>query len=88
MFSIIGLLVVGLLAGLLARAVVPGRDPLGIIGTMILGVVGSFLGGTLWSLLFGDGGFDLQKADTFIGAVIGAVIALLIYRVVAKPRRA
>lgn len=87
MFSIIGLLIVGLITGLLARAVVPGRDPLGIVGTIVLGIVGSFLGGSLWSLLVG-GEFDLRRASSLIGAVIGAVIALLIYKVAVKPRRA
>src|SRR5260221_14225363 len=48
---IIVLLVVGLIAGALARLLVPGRDPIGFFGTILLGVVGSFVGGFLWNLV-------------------------------------
>lgn len=84
MLGLIGFLIVGLIAGALARFLVPGPDPIGIVGTLILGVVGAFVGGTLWNLLTGEG-FDFQPAG-IIGAVIGAVIALLIYRAVAGRR--
>ena len=80
--DILILLVIGLLAGALARFLVPGRDPMGLIGTLILGVIGAFVGGTLWSLITG-GGFDIEPSG-FIGAVIGGVIALLIYRAVSS----
>ena len=87
MFQLIGFLIVGLLAGAIARFVVPGRDRLGCIGTMLLGVVGSYVGGLLGSLVFEDA-LDLRKAENFIGAVIGAVVALLIWRLVTGgPKR-
>jgi len=86
MFEILGLIVIGLVAGLLARAIVPGRDPLGIIGTIVLGIIGSFVGGFLWSLVTGNG-FELTTIG-FIGSILGAVIALLIYKMAVKPRRA
>ncbi|MPZ86527.1 MAG: GlsB/YeaQ/YmgE family stress response membrane protein [Nitriliruptorales bacterium] len=60
---------------------------MGLLGTMLLGIIGSFLGGTLWGVLTGSG-FALQRTDTFFGAVIGSIIALLIYRAVAGRRRA
>ena len=89
MFGLIGFLIVGLLAGAIARFVVPGRDRLGCIGTMLLGVAGSYVGGFLGSLIFNDQ-IDLRKANNFIGAVIGAVVALLLLRLVTgsgKRRR-
>jgi uncharacterized membrane protein YeaQ/YmgE (transglycosylase-associated protein family) len=71
-------LLVGVIAGLIARALVPGSDPMGFIGTLILGLVGSLVGGFLGNLLF-DGQWDVTPAG-IIGSVIGAIIALLVYR--------
>ena len=85
-WQLLGFLFVGLLAGALARFVVPGRDRLGCIGTMLLGVTGSYVGGFLGSLIF-SGKVDLRKAENFIGAVIGAVVALLIWRLVTGGRQ-
>jgi uncharacterized membrane protein YeaQ/YmgE (transglycosylase-associated protein family) len=78
---IITMLVVGLIAGFLARAIVPGRDPMSIGGTILLGIVGSFIGGFLGYVLFGkDAGQGALQPSGIIGAVIGAIIALLIWR--------
>lgn len=78
---IITVLVVGAIAGYLARLLVPGPDPMGFAGTVLLGVVGSFVGGFLGYLIFdkdlNDGA--LQPSGV-IGSIIGAVIALLVYR--------
>ncbi len=78
---IIVLLLFGLVAGALARLLVPGRDPMGIGGTILLGIVGSFVGGFIAFLLFGN---DIEEGalqpSGLIGSVIGAVIALLIWR--------
>lgn len=82
MLSLIFFIIIGLIAGYVARAVVPGPDPMGIVGTLILGVVGSFVGGFLWNLLFGGG--ELLATSGLIGSIIGAIIALLIYRAVNK----
>jgi uncharacterized membrane protein YeaQ/YmgE (transglycosylase-associated protein family) len=85
---IITLLIIGLIAGALARLLVPGRDPMGIGGTILLGVVGSFIGGFLGYALFhhdASGGF-FQPAG-LLGSIIGAVIALLIYRAMSGNRR-
>ncbi len=71
-------LLIGLIAGALARFLVPGKDPLGWGGTLILGLIGSLVGGFLGNLI-SDGDFDVTTAGLF-GSVIGAVIALLIYR--------
>ena len=85
--TIIGLLVLGLIAGFIARAVVPGRDAMGIGATILLGVVGSFIGGFLGLLLFNrdrSGGFI--QTSSWLGSIVGAIIALLIYRAI-KGRR-
>jgi uncharacterized membrane protein YeaQ/YmgE (transglycosylase-associated protein family) len=74
-------IILGLVAGALAKFIMPGRDPGGIIVTIVLGIVGALLGGFLSTLLgFGDvTGFDLRSV---IIAVIGSIILLAIYRAV------
>lgn len=83
--GVIGFLVVGLLAGFIARALVPGPDPMGWLGTMVLGIVGSFVGGTLAALLLG-GTLELSSAS-IIGSIIGAIIVLLVWRQVGGRAR-
>ena len=78
---IISMLVIGLVAGFLARAIVPGRDPMGLGATIVLGVVGSFVGGFLGYLVFGkDADEGALQPSGIIGALIGAIIALLVWR--------
>lgn len=77
---IITLVVVGLVAGAVARLLVPGRQDLGIAMTIVLGIVGSFIGGFLGYVIFhkdASGGFF--QPSGLVGSIIGAVIALLIY---------
>jgi uncharacterized membrane protein YeaQ/YmgE (transglycosylase-associated protein family) len=76
--TIIGLIIVGLVAGFIARALVPGKQSMTVGQTIILGIVGSFIGGFLGRLLFHHGGGFVQTSS-WIGSIIGAVIALLIY---------
>ncbi|MCI0543898.1 MAG: GlsB/YeaQ/YmgE family stress response membrane protein [Actinobacteria bacterium] len=76
--GIIVWLIVGLLAGFIARALVPGRDSMGVGGTLLLGLVGSLIGGFLGNLLF-QGNLNMEAAG-IIGSIIGAVIALVVYR--------
>ena len=84
---LITMLVVGLVAGFLARAIVPGRDPMSIGATIVLGVVGSFIGGLLGYPLFGkDAGEGALQPSGIIGSVVGAIIALLVYRSVDRDR--
>ena len=82
---IIVLLVVGLIVGAIARLLVPGRDPMGLLGTAVLGIVGSFIGGFLGYILLGRDAEDgaLQPAQ-FLGSLIGAVIALLVWRAISN----
>jgi uncharacterized membrane protein YeaQ/YmgE (transglycosylase-associated protein family) len=78
---IITMLIVGLFAGFLARALVPGRDPMGIGATIVLGLVGSFVGGFLGYVLFHkDSSQGALQPSGIVGSIIGAVIALLIWR--------
>lgn len=82
---LIGLFLVGLVAGFLARALVPGRDPMSLGATVILGVAGSFLGGFLADLLFrGDADDRGLNPAGLIGSVIGAVIVLLVYNALSR----
>lgn len=81
LWFIVMLIVVGAIAGFVARFLVPGPDAMSIPATILLGIVGSFIGGFLGYLLFGkdldEGAF---QASGLIGSIIGAVIALLVYR--------
>jgi uncharacterized membrane protein YeaQ/YmgE (transglycosylase-associated protein family) len=78
---IISLIIVGLIAGAIARLLVPGKQDLSIPATILLGIVGSFIGGFIGYLLFHKDGQDgFFQGSGIVGSVIGAVIALLIYR--------
>ena len=85
---LLSMLLIGIVAGFLARLLVPGRDPMGFWATVLLGVIGSFVGGFLGYIIFGH---DLDEGalqpSGVLGSVIGAVIVLLIYRRVARSRR-
>jgi uncharacterized membrane protein YeaQ/YmgE (transglycosylase-associated protein family) len=78
---ILFLVIAGLIVGFIARAIVPGPDPMSIGGTIVLGIVGSFVGGFLGYLLFGQ---DIEdgavQTSGLIGSVIGAVLVLLLVR--------
>ena len=77
---IVTIIVVGLIAGALARLLVPGKQNLSIPMTIILGIVGSFLGGFLGYLLFGkDAAQGFLQPSGIIGSIIGAVIVLVIW---------
>ena len=87
LWTILGLIIIGLIAGLLARAIIPGKQSIGILMTIVLGIVGSFVGGFLGCLIFGadpNGGF-LQPSG-IIGSIIGAIIVLGIYVAVTRRR--
>ena len=84
---IISIIVVGLIAGALARLIVPGRQSMSIPMTILLGIIGSFVGGFLADVLFRSEGEDqgLNPAG-IIGSIIGAIIVLLVYKAVTKRR--
>ena len=86
--GIIAFIILGAIAGVIAKAILPGDDPGGFIVTTIIGVVGAILGGFLAAALFDadplDKFFDLS---TWLTAIVGAIILLLIYRAVAGRGR-
>jgi uncharacterized membrane protein YeaQ/YmgE (transglycosylase-associated protein family) len=83
--GILALLVLGLLAGLVAKLIMPGDDPGGLIVTMVIGVVGAIVGGLLASA-FGFGGLSGFDLRTFFIAVIGSLLLLALWRAVDRPR--
>ena len=86
LWFIISLIIIGAIAGFIARALVPGKDPMGIGATILLGIVGSFIGGFLgWALFGKDLSEGALQPSGIIGSIIGAVIALLIW--IAMQRR-
>jgi uncharacterized membrane protein YeaQ/YmgE (transglycosylase-associated protein family) len=84
---IIVLIIIGLIAGLVARLLVPGKDDIGILGTILLGIVGSFVGGFLQRIVEGNG-LEVHHFRTsgIIGSIIGAIVILLILRVTGLER--
>jgi uncharacterized membrane protein YeaQ/YmgE (transglycosylase-associated protein family) len=84
---IVVLIVIGLIVGLIARLLVPGRDNIGILGTILLGIVGSFVGGFLWRLIE----FHTLEVHHFAAAgilwsIVGSVVLLLLLRVTGMER--
>jgi uncharacterized membrane protein YeaQ/YmgE (transglycosylase-associated protein family) len=78
----------GFLFGAIARFLVPGRDPMGCVGTWALGVVGSFVGGFLGYALFGaDLDDGAVQVGGVLGSIVGAVLVLLVVRALRGGRR-
>ena len=90
MIAILGWIIFGLIAGLIAKAIMPGRDPGGFIITMLLGIAGSIIGGFIGQALFGHGrpvndSSDLSQPGflmSLVLAVIGAIVLLALYRLI------
>lgn len=81
-YTVVSYSLFGLVAGLIARFLVPGRDPMGFVGTILLGLAGSFGGGFAWNLLVAgntDDPFAFAPAN-FIGSIGGAIVLLLVIR--------
>ena len=87
MLTLIAFVIVGAVAGYLARLLVPGPDPMSVLGTIVLGVIGSFVGGFLGYVLFDkDFGDGALQASGIVGSIAGAVVALLLYNAVGSGR--
>jgi uncharacterized membrane protein YeaQ/YmgE (transglycosylase-associated protein family) len=82
-YGIIGWIVIGGLAGAIAKLLMPGRDPGGCIITVLLGIAGALLAGWLGQMI---GWYHVGEGAGFIAAIVGAFIILLIYRLVARGR--
>jgi len=82
---IIGVIVIGFLAGLVAKLLMPGRDPGGFIVTILLGIAGAFVATYLGQAI---GWYRADEGAGLIGAVVGAVVILAIYRAIAGRRAA
>jgi uncharacterized membrane protein YeaQ/YmgE (transglycosylase-associated protein family) len=83
LFGILGWIVFGLIVGVIAKLLMPGRDPGGCIITILLGIAGSVLGGYLGQML---GIYPPGHPAGFIMSILGAVVLLVLYRVVLRPR--
>ncbi|MDQ4026989.1 MAG: GlsB/YeaQ/YmgE family stress response membrane protein [Actinomycetota bacterium] len=79
--QILYFILIGLVVGVLARLLLPGRDPVGLIGTILVGIVGAVVGGYLWRELFGD-----TEGVEWIGAIVTSMILLYLYRRFALGR--
>ncbi|AMM34325.1 Transglycosylase-associated protein [Sinomonas atrocyanea] len=84
--GIIAFLILGLIAGAIAKAILPGRQGGGILITMLLGVVGALLGGWIGSAIFGVGLANFWSLQTWIVSIIGSLIVLGIYGAVVRRR--
>ena len=81
--SWLGWIVIGLLAGLIAKAITPGRDPGGCLITILLGIGGALLAGVLGQKL---GWYGPGQGAGFLAAIVGAVLILIVYRMIAGRR--
>ena len=79
--AILGWILFGFVVGLIARVIMPGRDPLGLIGTTVLGIVGALLAGWIGHLV---GWYQPGEGAGFVSATIGAIIVLAIYYAIVK----
>jgi uncharacterized membrane protein YeaQ/YmgE (transglycosylase-associated protein family) len=86
--TLIGLIIIGLIAGAVARLLVPGKQDLSIPATILIGIIGSFVGGFLGYLLFHKDSQDgFVQPSSWFGSIVGAVIVLLIWLRVGNRRR-
>jgi len=84
----IGAVILGLVAGFIAKALLPGDDPGGFFVTIALGLVGSLVGFFLFTEILGIGDSDIFDLGGLIGAIIGTILVLLVYRKVTDSRTA
>lgn len=85
--SFLAFLLLGLIAGAIAKAILPGKQGGGWFITLLLGVVGALLGGWLGSLLFGVGLEEFWSIQTWLVAIVGAIVVLLIYGLITRNSR-
>ena len=81
--AIISIILIGLIIGVIAKLLMPGRDPGGCIVTILIGLAGSFIGSYLGQVL---GIYRPGEPAGFVGSIVGAMILLALYRLIARPR--
>jgi uncharacterized membrane protein YeaQ/YmgE (transglycosylase-associated protein family) len=81
--EIIGVIVIGIIAGYLGRLLLPGRDPMGFVQTVAFGVIGALIGWAIFTYALGIGDKDKFDLGGIIGAIIGTMLLLLVWRMVA-----
>ncbi|MGW5648772.1 GlsB/YeaQ/YmgE family stress response membrane protein [Saccharopolyspora sp. NPDC003752] len=86
--GILSWILFGLIAGAIAKFILPGRDPGGIIVTIVIGIVGGLLGGWVATSVTGGAGVTGFNLMSFVWAIIGSVVLLLIYRLIFHRTRA
>lgn len=84
--GIIAWIVVGLIAGALAKMAVPGREPGGFVATIIIGILGAVMGGWIWNTAFNQAGATGINLGSILVAFVGAVVVLLIYHALTRNR--
>jgi uncharacterized membrane protein YeaQ/YmgE (transglycosylase-associated protein family) len=86
--ELIAAIIIGIIAGYLGRLLLPGRDPMGFVQTVVFGIVGSLLGWAIFTYLLGIGDEDKFDLGGIIGAIIGTMILLAIWRAITGRRGA
>jgi uncharacterized membrane protein YeaQ/YmgE (transglycosylase-associated protein family) len=87
MGAIIGWIIFGLIAGAIAKLLMPGKDPGGWIVTMLLGIAGAVIGGWIGNAIWGSSGVNDWSLGSFALAIVGAIILLAIYRMIVGRRK-
>jgi uncharacterized membrane protein YeaQ/YmgE (transglycosylase-associated protein family) len=82
--GILAWIILGLIAGAIAKALMPGRDPGGFIVTALIGIVGAVIGGFLGNMIFGIGGVSGVDIRSILISVVGALLLLWIYRMATR----
>src|SRR4051795_11732314 len=84
--ELIAAIIIGIIAGYVGRLLLPGKDPMGFVGTVAAGIAGALVGWLLFTYLLGIGDEDKFDLGGILGAIIGTMLVLLVYRAVAGPR--
>jgi uncharacterized membrane protein YeaQ/YmgE (transglycosylase-associated protein family) len=82
MLNIVSWIVVGLIAGALARLIMPGRDPMGIVATIVLGIIGSLVGGFVSMAIWRNNNTSAFQGSGLLLSIVGAIVVLWIWRMV------
>ena len=82
--GILAWIILGLIAGAIAKAIMPGRDPGGFIVTALIGIVGAVIGGFLGNVIFGIGGVSGVDIRSILISVVGALVLLWVYRMATR----